>query len=110
MKMMTESQKSQEPLCHSCARQETVLKEKLSVAVRALTSRTYRQDIKSFLFTTPAGPLRSARYMMTPLEPFSAIKSSSEWRNNSYYVLDSTISVTESHRHEFKTGGGKLPY
>lgn len=56
------------------------LKEKLSVAVRALTSRTYRQDIKSFLFTTPAGPLRSARYMMTPLEPFSAIKSSSEWR------------------------------
>ncbi len=56
------------------------LKEKFSVAVKALTSRTYTQDVKSFLFTTPAGPLRSARYVMTPLVPFSAVKSSIEWR------------------------------
>lgn len=56
------------------------LKEKFSVAVKALTSRTYTQDVKSFLFTTPAGPLRSARYVMTPLVPFSAVKSSLEWR------------------------------
>ena len=56
------------------------LKEKIAVAVKALTSRTYSQDVKSFLFTTPAGPLRSARYIMTPAEPFSAVKSSLEWR------------------------------
>ena len=56
------------------------LKEKISVAVKALTSRTYTQDVKSYLFTTPAGPLRSARYLMTPLVPFSAVKSSLEWR------------------------------
>ena len=56
------------------------LKEKIAVAVKALTSRTYSQDVKSFLFTTPAGPLRSARYIMTPVEPFSAVKSSLEWR------------------------------
>ena len=30
-------------------------------------------------------------------------------RNHSYYVLDSTINVTESHHHEFKTGGGSYP-
>lgn len=52
------------------------LKEKFNVAVKALT---HTQDIKSFLFNTPAGPLRSARYVMTPLAPFSALKSL-EWR------------------------------
>ena len=56
------------------------LKEKFSVAVKALTSRTYTQDVKSFLFNTPSGPLRSARYVMTPAVPFSAIRSSVEWR------------------------------
>ena len=57
------------------------LKQKLNVAFKALTSsRTYTQDVKSFLFTTPAGPLRSARYIMTPMEPFSTMKSSVEWR------------------------------
>jgi len=85
------------------------LKQKIAVAVKALTSRTYSQDVKSFLFTTPAGPLRSARYIMTPAEPFSAAKSSLEWRNHSYYILGTTIEVTESHHHEFKTGGGNYP-
>ncbi|PFX20621.1 putative RNA-directed DNA polymerase from transposon X-element, partial [Stylophora pistillata] len=85
------------------------VKQKLNVALKALTSRTYSQDVKSILFTTPAGPMRSARYIMTPAVPFSAAKSSLEWRNHSYYVLDSTISVTESHHHEFKTGGGSYP-
>lgn len=56
------------------------LRDKFSVAVRALTSRTYTQDVRSSLFTTPAGPLRSARYVMTPLEPFSVKKASLEWR------------------------------
>lgn len=56
------------------------LKEKIAVAVKALTSQTYSQDVKSFLFTTPAGPLRSSRYIMTPVAPFSAAKSSLEWR------------------------------
>lgn len=85
------------------------LKGKIAVAVKALTSRTYSQDVKSFLFTTPAGPLRSARYIMTPAEPFSAVKSALEWRNHSYYILGTTIEVTESHHHEFKTGGGNYP-
>ena len=57
------------------------LKRKLNVAFKALTTaRTYTQDVKSFVFTTPAGPLRSARHIMTPMEPFSAMKSSLEWR------------------------------
>lgn len=85
------------------------VKQKITVAFKALTTRTYRHDVKSFLFTTPAGPLRSSRYIMTPSQPFSAAKSSLEWRNHSYYVLDSTINVTESHHHEFKTGGGSYP-
>lgn len=41
------------------------VKQKLNVALKALTSRTYLQDVKSTLFTTLAGPLRSARYIMT---------------------------------------------
>ncbi|CAH3160677.1 unnamed protein product [Porites evermanni] len=85
------------------------LRDKIAVAVKALTSRTYTQDIKSKLFTTPAGPLRTARYVMTPLEPFSVKKSSLEWRQSSYYIYDSVISVTESRHHEFKTGGGNYP-
>ena len=56
------------------------VKQKITVAFKALTTRTYRHDVKSFLFTTPAGPLRSARYIMTPSQPFSAAKSSLEWR------------------------------
>lgn len=56
------------------------IREKLAVAVKALTTRTYSQEVKSSLFTTPAGPLRSARYIMTPLEPFSVKKSTLEWR------------------------------
>ena len=30
-------------------------------------------------------------------------------RKNSYFVLDSVMPVTESHWHEFKTGGGRYP-
>ena len=56
------------------------LRDKIAVAVQALTRRTYTQDVRSTLFTTPAGPLRTARYLMTPLEPFSVKKSSLEWR------------------------------
>ena len=56
------------------------LLDKIAVAVQALTRRTYTQDVRSTLFTTPAGPLRTARYLMTPLEPFSVKKSSLEWR------------------------------
>lgn len=56
------------------------VKQKITVAFKALTTRTYRHDVKSFLFTTPAGPLRSSRYIMTPSQPFSAAKSSLEWR------------------------------
>ena len=41
------------------------VKQKLNLALKALTSRTYLQDVKSTLFTTLAGPLRSARYIMT---------------------------------------------
>ena len=37
------------------------LRDKIAVAAKALASRTYTQDIKSKLFTTPAGPLRTAR-------------------------------------------------
>jgi len=85
------------------------IREKLAVAVKALTTRTYTQEVRSSLFTTPAGPLRSARYIMTPLEPFSVKKSALEWRQNSYYVYDSVIPVTESRHHEFKTGGGNYP-
>lgn len=43
------------------------LHDKIAVAVKALTSGTYTQDMKSKLFTS-AGPLRTARYVMTPLE------------------------------------------
>lgn len=82
------------------------LRDKFAVAVKALTSKTYTQEVKSSLFTTPAGPLRSARYLMTPLQPFSVKKSALEWRQHSYYVLDSCVAVTESRNHEFKTGGG----
>lgn len=85
------------------------LRDKIAVAVQALTRRTYTQDVRSTLFTTPAGPLRTARYLMTPLEPFSVKKSSLEWRKSSYYIYDSVISVTESRHHEFKTGGGNYP-
>ena len=35
------------------------LRDKIAVAAKALASRTYTQDIKSKLFTTPAGPLRN---------------------------------------------------
>ena len=56
------------------------IRNKIAVAVKALTSRTYTQEVPSSLFTTPAGPLRSARYIMTPLEPFSVKKASLEWR------------------------------
>lgn len=56
------------------------IRNKIAVAVRALTSRTYTQEVPSSLFTTPAGPLRSARYIMTPVEPFSVKKSALEWR------------------------------
>ena len=56
------------------------LRDTIAVAVQALTRRTYTQDVRSTLFTTPAGPLRTARYLMTPLEPFSVKKSSLEWR------------------------------
>lgn len=56
------------------------IRNTIAVAVKALTSRTYTQEVPSFLFTTPAGPLRSARYIMTPLEPFSVRKASLEWR------------------------------
>ena len=31
------------------------------------------------------------------------------FRNHSYYILGTTIEVTESHHHEFKTGGGNYP-
>ena len=31
------------------------------------------------------------------------------FRQNSYYVYDSVIPVTESRHHEFKTGGGNYP-
>ena len=31
------------------------------------------------------------------------------FRNHSYYILGTTIEVTESHHHEFKTGGGSYP-
>ena len=40
------------------------VKQKLNVALKALTSRTYSQDVKSTSLTTPAGPLRSTRYIM----------------------------------------------
>ena len=56
------------------------IRDKITVAVKALTSKTYTQEVKSSLFTTPAGPLRSARYLMTPLQPFSVKKSALEWR------------------------------
>ena len=56
------------------------LRDKIAVPAKALASRTYTQDIKSKLFTTPAGQLRTARYVMTPLEPFSVKKSSLEWQ------------------------------
>ncbi|XP_068671492.1 schlafen-like protein 1 [Montipora foliosa] len=85
------------------------IRSKIVLAVKTLTSKSYSHPIPSKLFTTPAGPLRSARYVMTPLEPFSVKRSAIEWRKNSYFVLDSVMPVTESHRHEFKTGGGRYP-
>ena len=68
--------------------------DKIAVAVQALTRRTYTQDVRSTLFTTPAGPLRTARYLMTPLEPFSVKKSSLEWR----YVREA-LTLIEAVRH-----------
>lgn len=56
------------------------VKQKINIAFKALTGCTYQHDVKSFLFTTPAGPLQSARYIMTPTQPFSAAKSSLEWQ------------------------------
>ena len=56
------------------------VKQKFNVALKALTSRTYSQDVKSVLYTTPAGPLRSARYIMTPAVPYSTAKLSLEWQ------------------------------
>lgn len=85
------------------------IRSKVTVALNALTGRSYTHRIPSALFTTPAGPLRSARYVMTPLDHFSVKKAALKWRKNPYYLYDSVIPVTESKQHEFKTGGGKYP-
>ena len=37
-------------------------------------------DFGTTIVTHTAGPLRTARYVMTPLEPFSVKKSSLEWQ------------------------------
>ena len=66
--------------------------DKIAVAVKALTRRTYTQDVKSKLFTTPAGPVRTARYLMMPFAPLSAKKLSLGWRQSLYYLYDSVIS------------------
>ena len=56
------------------------IRSKVTVALNALTGRSYTHRIPSALFTTPAGPLRSARYVMTPLDHFSVKKAALKWR------------------------------
>ena len=50
------------------------LQDKIAVAVKALSSITYTQDVKSSLFPATAGPLRLARYFMTIWETLSVKK------------------------------------
>ena len=56
------------------------IRSKVTVTLNAIAGRSYTHRIPSALFTTPAGPLRSARCVMTPLEPFSVKKAALTWR------------------------------